>query len=946
MRQTKYNNMSSSSKKASSSSGRGDDSSSSWDRKNATDEKNFLKMYSKALAEALRTKEEEEAAEREYFKKPRNKTLSGNNRDTIDHTKIQSAYRELCHDDPIVTGGDRICCQLAECLTPSYRKSSITKLGNKNDDENKKLLLALSSPLVEGIMQAVERAGSKSNNITASSSTKEDAAKSDDISESSQNQQQRQQQESMIGSSSITTSEGYAQLAFTIFLEGPYRCIQQADDIDVSYQFLGSFKPLQKTNNDHATSLNAEEKSKLVEEATAKIVQGIEKLAMEEDREKAVASSDAKRNNIRDDASSSSSEFFLHNNNNNSNMQISQYGDNDSMEEIFADESDPDDYEYESSFNPYNAASNDNVDDNNIYDDYEGYYFNPTQLSEPTSKSPSEARKSIYYLLSSFSYANMALSTISSRVWNDFAMSESLADLAFTLLLAHTNGCHDINSLLWQDKIATMDEDDVNDDITTLWDRPLFALRDRAMDNNRGHDALPVYLQLICAFLSHSEEDVMSILSSPSKETKNTSDDIPPLTAVGLSSFATLCSSKEMTCSSSAKLCGTSVESICPRDEVKNAILNSIDTLGHIIERVRPKKSTFGGNNTLSSEDKPSSESWVRTAVCIVPMIEYLVNVQARFDFQTVFEGGGSRIATMSDSDAKALLDSGLFREILLLYTCTQTETADTANVVRLQLLRTVFAMAVQAPEVLGRFATRMPDLVKEVHAADFMKEHLVDGILWTALGSSLLESKVEANPQPRLKLRTNTKLTLPPVDTSTLAERCNLGFERLCKSTNTALIKLKDIVDSENEDDENEVKKHKECLGDIVKFSNYLSNCPHGIKIWLDSLYNNEDAPRKANASIAELRSTLARLPSYTDKTEVSKPDHKKDDDNDNIGAESDNDIRQKTTSLRQRRKEFGKVVSLVRSSVKVIALALESRKGAGLSLKTVSYNASSKTD
>ncbi|KAL7447406.1 hypothetical protein ACHAXM_010616 [Skeletonema potamos] len=893
---------------------------SSWDANgNKMDEKHFLRMYSKALAEALRTKEEEDSAEREELKLQQS-SRSKSRSTAADVSEMQSAYRELCHDDPIVTGGDEVCRQLAEVLIPNY-KTVATRL-TKND-KNKPIKLALSSPLVEGVLQAVARAGSKATSSTTRSNTTED---------SSLPNQKQPQEESMIGSSSITSSEGYAQLAFAIFLEGPYRCIQQ-DNLDVISDFLGSFQPPPKSNSAaHHEGLSAEEKSRLVEEATAKIINGIEKMSMEETR------NEAAKHGRDDDASSSSSEFFLHNSNNDN----AHRDDNHTMEEIWAEDSDPDDYEYESSYNPYSTESNNDSED---YDDIDGDYFNPTHLSKRNTSNQTweGARKSIHYLLSSFSYGNMALNTLSSRVWTDLGMSESMADLAFTLLLANTNSSHDKNSLLWQDKHST--EEDIKD-ITTLWDRPLFVLRDRAMDNNRGHDALTLYLQLLCAFLSHSEEDVMSKLSTPSKDTNDTSD-LPPLTAVGLSLFATLCSSKEMTCSSSSKLCGTSIESICPRDEVKNAIFSTIDTLARIVECVRPKKSVFGCGSTGTA-----STAWVRTAVCIIPMVEYIINIKARFDFQTVFEGGGSRNAALSNSDANALLDSGLFREMLSLYTCTTNET-DASSVVRLQLLRTIFALSVQSPEVLGHYAVRVPDLVKEVHASCFMDGNLVDGILWTTLGSSLLESKSEA-PKPRLKLRTNAKLNLPAVDASNLTDRCSLGFEKLCKSCNSALMSYKEIVDKEvqSEDDENETRQHKQTLGNIVKFSNYLSNCPHGIKIWLDSLNNNEDAPQKAKAAIADLRSTLARLPSYTIGAEedagVRSSDHKKDDDNDNLSTDSHIEIRQKASNLRQRKIDFGKEVSLVRGTVKVISLALESQKGAGLSLKIPmsSYNASSKTD
>eukprot|EP00985_Skeletonema_marinoi_P011548 scaffold5491_cov66-Skeletonema_marinoi.AAC.1 len=187
------------------------------------DETHFLRMYSKALAEALRTKEEEEAAEREELKQQKKGRNIKSSSTAADNLKIQSAYRELCHDDPIVTAGDRVCRQLAEVLVPKYKTTATRSTKNDNNDLAK---LALSSPLVEGVLQAVARAGSK-----ATSSTKQANKKTEGTSQNNEDSKSPPNDESMIGSSSITSFEGYAQLAFAIFLEGPYRCIQQ-DNID------------------------------------------------------------------------------------------------------------------------------------------------------------------------------------------------------------------------------------------------------------------------------------------------------------------------------------------------------------------------------------------------------------------------------------------------------------------------------------------------------------------------------------------------------------------------------------------------------------------------------------------------------------------------------------------------------------------------------------------
>jgi len=860
--------------------------------------------------------------------------------------RIRSTYVELCHDEPIISGGDGDCRRLAKSLIP------------KQNTSNKTNRLALSSRLVDGILQATSRAGEKAMASSSSASS--------NTTQTNQKNASNPEEESMFGPSNITTSEGYAEIAFAIFVEGPYRCIQQEDNLHTASTFLGSFQ-LPATSYVPNETLAAEEKSRLVDEATARIVSGIDKMAME-GKEK------QKTNN--DDASSSSSEFFLPNKTQDAQQRLDD--DNDPMKEVFAEESDPDDYEFESSYNPYSSASNVQTifgkkTTNASTEDYEDMHdlgFNPLQLSEPnaTNQTWEGARKSIHYLLSSLSYGKLVLGSLSSRAWSEGGMSETLADLCFMLLLENTKrnqtDAVKSNSLLRQ-----MQHDGQNDveDIAALWNQPLFLLRDRALDKNRDHDALPAYIQLLTAFLSHSDQDVMSILSSPlGKSTPEKT--LSPAAAVGLSSLATICSSKEMISASSGRMCGTSVWSVCPREEMKKAILSSLDSLARIVECVRPRKSVFVKSGTANQgleeggeESTSESSPWIRTAVCIIPIIEYLTNLQARFDFQPLFEGGGSRSAILSNADAKAISDSGLFREMLSMYTTTRNVNDASSNaakdVVRMQLLRTMFTLSTQSPELLGKYAVRVPDFVKEVHSSTFMEKHLVDGILWTSIGSSLLENKSDTL-KPRLKLRTNSKLNTGPIETKSLAERSISGFETMCQSSTKALQSLTRCVqNAENhvmsDEEKTEYDACKDALGDIRRFSNCLSNCPSATQIWLDSLKNKEDSTQKATTNIAELRSTLATLPSFSDEIKVLQQGHKKDDDDCVESAEDEpacpeDEVGQKNIqTLKQMRKDYGTIVASIRSSVKVIALAIESQKGVGLSLKgPVPCDVSSKTD
>jgi len=923
-------------------------------------EQRFLRMFSKQLADALKAKDEEEAAEIERLKAGSSKKSTAslaNKDDTKEWTRLRTAYIELCHDDPRISGGNGDCRRLAKAIIPNQKSSKSKsrllspKAAAAKTNTNK---LALSSRLVEGILQATSRAEARA--ISSSSATKTTQSSNNDNKSTTNYTTPQEETESMF-SPTITTSEGYAELAFAIFIEGPYRCLHKADNLQTTSNFLGTFQPpptIDTCAQNNNEGLSAEEKARLVDEATANLVSGMEKMSAVDDTD---TTGKQQSNAKGDDGSSSSSEFF-----HNAKMPTTQLDtdDNDSMQEIFAEESDPDDFD----FGP--SCTSDVQTIFGQKDDDGDLTFNPLQLSKPsaTNQTWEGARKAIYHLLSSASYGKLALGSISSRTWSEGDISEVLADLAFMLLLENKD---QVGTSVSASDSLTQTDVSTDEDIVALWDRPLFLLRDRALDKNHGHDALPSYLQLLNALLSNSDEDqnVMSILSSPLKSQTEDCSTLPPATTVGLSSLASLCSSKEITDASSGKMSGASVWSVCPRDEVRKTIMSSLYSLASIVESVRPKKSVIGKAN----EEQSENSTWIRTAVCIISIIEYITNLQARFDYQPLFEGSGSsRSTTLSESDAKEVSESGLFRELLSLYTTTRprNETSSSSednpnadDVVRMQLLRTLFSLSAQSPELLGRYAVRVPEFINEVHSTTFMEKNLIDGILWTSIGSSLIENKsvATASSKPRLKLRANSKLNakISSIETTSLAERSLSGFETLCTRSTKALEDMKQLVqrtESLTDEQQKEYNTCKDELSSIKRFSNCLSNCPSATNIWLDSLKNKEESSSKAREYIANLKSTLASLPSFSDEElNTSHPGHKKDDDDNRKGSEvnvNEDESEKKSQSLVQIRKEYGAVVASARSSVKVISLALDSKEdSSGLTVKgPSSFDASSKTD
>jgi hypothetical protein len=884
------------------------------------------RIFSQKIAEALRLKDEEEAAERDRLRTPSRYNGSlGIDDEGAQWERLRSAYVELCHDYPIVSGGDDICHRLAKALIP--RQSTSNLLIPSNDEQNSKKL-ALSSRVVNGVLQATARIGEK---MTMSSPA-----------QSGGNETER---ESMFGPSRITTSEGYAELAFAVFVEGLYRCIQNADNMQTASSFLGSFQPPDVS----CDGIGAQDRSRVADEAAANIISGIESIEIE-----------GKRNGQDDAISSPSSVISPPSAKKES--KLTSYEDNDSLKEVFAEESDPDDFVYESSPSPYSGISylqeifgeKPKLDNFDIFGGSHELGFDPLKLSEPceANRTFDGARKSIHYLLSKLSYGSLAFGSLSSRAWSQGGMSESLADLSFILLLEVSSrdqgDTGKPNSLLHPAHRDGLDASE--NDIATLWERPFFTLRDRALDENHGHDALPSFLQLIAAFLSHSEPKL--IYSSPVA----IGESLPVVVTVGISSLAMICSSKEMISASSGRMCVTSAWSVCPREEIKKSITSSLYSLTRILECTAPKRVIYAKQKAADIEKDESAQKktlWIRIVVSIIQILEYLTNLQARFDFQPLFEGGCTRQTTLSKSDAQAVSDSGLFREMLSVYTATRNEEETSMrgkpsakDVVRMQLLRTIFSLSTQSPEVLGKYAVRVPDFVKEIQSSTFMDNNLVDGILWASVGSSILEHDIsDATNMPRLKLRVTSKSNSKgsPTETKSLADRSIAGFVTMCNLTKKALIDLKqcDLYSEEHNLGDEQKKKYDECkiaLDDIKLLSNCFTSCPVVAAMWLGSLRKKEGANTEAKEQVADLKSILGYLPSFpVDEFDMLHPGHKKDDDVKN--GESEEADCQKIQTIKQFRKDYRATVASVRSCVKVIALALESQQLSG-------SHSSSKTD
>ena len=104
----------------------------------------FRRTFSQKLAEALRAKDEEETIERQRLRA--GTSVNSTNRsssDALRWERLQSTYVELCHDYPIVSGGDEECRRLAKALIPITSNDHTTMQKQKKNANQMKMRMSI-----------------------------------------------------------------------------------------------------------------------------------------------------------------------------------------------------------------------------------------------------------------------------------------------------------------------------------------------------------------------------------------------------------------------------------------------------------------------------------------------------------------------------------------------------------------------------------------------------------------------------------------------------------------------------------------------------------------------------------------------------------------------------------------------------------------------------------
>jgi hypothetical protein len=590
----------------------------------------------------------------------------------------------------------------------------------------------LSERLVEGVRQATCRTVT---NGPTGASTKEEEEEDNDG-------------ELVWRTRGVATAAGYATLAFTCFVKIPLHCCQSSE-MAVLKDRLGSYRGPKRRQKDNAGSDSREAERSFDDERVNEVAQGLSAMGQHD--------SDDSSNDKKSD------ELSLE-------------------EEVWAAESDPSDFEYESSYDPQQA-----------FKELEQWTeaFDPVALSKPPPSTDwDNLRQGVANLLSELSYSKLA--PLSKQQWNSLRVSNLLSQLTLTLLIQPENA-----------SAALLD-----DELQQLGIQPLFVMRDRVASHS---GALGEYLTLVQTLVA---VDAAAPIPSTS---------LAPATVVGLGALSALC-----------HVSHHGINSDAPQ-RMRQCVLETSEDLAHVMEKLRSDSSTIHVMWTLLS------------------LLDRLTNVRPD---GTLWES-----SSLTNEDAQLLLQSGMFRELILLI---KEESA-----ARTQLLRSLQIMCVQSPSLLGKYAWRVPDLAKIVQTNEFAQEHVVDGLVWNLLGTSLAGGAV------RLGLK-----NMPVVTVDLCRARSMNSFERLCQDAE----KTMNVVQLLRTGNDAEDDGWKEPIQELSRFSNYLVSCPSLAVLWRNAASMDDVTMKRVNSAVGSLRnvlSSLARIP----ESPVGKMKTDKSADNDKAG-------------------------------------------------------------
>lgn len=901
-----------------------------------TNDKRFHQAYAKAIAEALLENEKNGGAQNDSSS-------------SMSLEDAKDTYTALCYDDPIVKRREG-CTALAFTLLSSsfpFWAEELSKDDGNNDSDggatiisttsicyggnthgkilshiqsnvenDAKNRLALSDRLVQGILHTTSRPSP-----IAGRQQQDPAATVNMDVENGNFQSYLGNPMIMHTSYTVESAQGCAELAYTVFALGPLMCCKNIlkhrdgnrgkpngygiGTEDPVRSFLGSYQPLPAYSSG-SDSTPSQQKWGEGGDPTDRFLRNMAEMTMMENDDLVLdvdnvdhASShegEEKKRDTLDKVPPTLEHDHLDNGTDG----------NDSMEEIFAEDSDPDDYDYGDGVSISTPKTSIEDSLQNLINS-----FDPQILSQRTDDPLSPSKTSemvarIRSLLKELVYSRF--STLTQRRWLDWKVSSTLSNLTLTLLRLSTDDTHG-------------DDENCTEMLSKDFTKPLLLLRDRAMDHdnyrddniNGGHnddDALDEFLELIKKLLRSDAKDVGNFASTNCPGGGGEDLDISPARAVGLTSLSSLCSSSvrgELPSQQQARI----------RRKIRNTVIGSFDFLVDCVEYVRPKTITrFGGGeagdgdgdstvDVVAERQQEQVETWMRVVMALLPIFEFLNGIKIRSDYSRLDDASSLQVQSNSidNIEGQALIQTGLFRELILLYTqtaegeekkvCATAMTslaearrpmmATARNVVREQLLRVILVMSAQSPSILGKYVARVPELTAFLYEEVFFEKNIVDATLWFTLLSkvSMANSTSTFIRSKRSGINTKAKVGPNALTKDELNKRCISGTLDLCNQCIGAL-QITTTTKTSNKGEEYTIHDRTSMFLEFARFTNCCTHIPTLSEGWVASISSSVDDQERVRKSIVQVLKGLGNIPvmAKDQGTKMSDGDAKKEKD------------------------------------------------------------------
>ena len=494
----------------------------------------FIRKNAAAIAEALRRQDDmAEGLRRSGGDQCKEKSQGIENDETI-----YNLYRALCFDDPLVEN-DRGCLALGRKLLNhdnNNRLSTNSQGRNDNGPSSSSIqrdCFAISNRFVNGLLQCCQRTNG--------------------------------------------SSDQFASLAFSVFIEIPLRCCQCDSDLSTIQRYLGSYKgigtELQFPRLNGVDVNNTELTSRLTDALTDKDTAGYP----END------TNDSEANGMHRIASSNS------------------------LEEVWAAESDPSDYDYDEG-----ADGGDNVGQLQPDDWLDELIIDPVMLSKPDQLLTfQQAQTAIKSLLQHARY-NILMSLFDRK---KDTITQPLTQLILMLFTADEQASSSSPTSL------------LDDSMKSCGFEPLWILRDAAMVRT---SCVSAYLDVVQTLLAvdHAQEEDEGSMQQTSQ--------IASATVVGVTSLSAWCAQDDFVDAST--LLAT-----------QDCIVQTVNDLSHIMEKTLQS----GNSETVANRNHLMNH--------MIPIVEVLSGTD------WVGKKRGSRDPCSKPRVPQALLNSGFFRNLLVL---------------------------------------------------------------------------------------------------------------------------------------------------------------------------------------------------------------------------------------------------------------------------------------